>query len=132
MVITLILLFALSMTGATLNAQVSQSQSQSNLQQEYNFDNESGEKTIELKVGALIEMIGFNIQSQISSGSLEMSIFDPNGKRDGGFTLQAHENANSSGQEGSTNSQVIVTSGSNSNSNSSTNLTLFFRHFLKR
>ncbi len=86
-----IILTCLVLLASEVSSQENQSQTHSSLEQKFDFDNESGQKTIKLQVGQQMDMIGFNFQSTISSGSLEMSIFDPNGKREGGFILEAHE-----------------------------------------
>ena len=120
--ITLILLLGLFLSSIALDAQEADSQSHSNLQQEFDFDDESGEKVIKIEVGPSMNMIGFNFQSNISSGSLIMSIFDPNGKREGGFTLKAHGDISEDQQKEKKSS--VHLSHSNSSTNTSSNSTI--------
>ena len=86
------------------------SQSHSDLQQKFEFDYESGLKKVNLQIEPNMEMIGFNFQSEISSGSLIMDIIDPNGKKEGGFVLQAVNQKSGAGN------QIHINSGKNQNS----------------
>ncbi len=68
-----------------------QSQARSEFAQKFNFDKSTDEKEITLEVKTGTEMVGFEFTSEITGGHLIMTILDPNGKKEGGFELEAVE-----------------------------------------
>ncbi len=98
--------------SVSVSAQTSQSSShsQSHLSQEFTFDGETGDRQVVIDVHQETRMLSFMFQSKISAGNLTMNIFDPNGKGEGGFVLEAVEQV----EKGATNN-------SNQNSNQNSN-----------
>ena len=61
----------------------------SELQKEFRFEKETEEKEISFPAYTNTLDIGFFLKSQIGKGELKVFIYDPNGKKEGGFHLEA-------------------------------------------
>lgn len=96
-----------------LGTSFGQSQAQSEFTQQFNFDKSTDEKEVTLEIKTGTEMVGFQFTSEITGGHLIMTILDPNGKKEGGFELEAVESKG----DGSSHSS---SSNTNSNDNSHT------------
>ncbi len=88
------------------NNQISNSNSQSHFEKQFKFDRESDTKEIFIPVETGTKFLNFNFKGDIDAGILWISILDPKGKKEGGFTLEALDKKSSS---------------SNSNTNSNSN-----------
>lgn len=89
-------------------------QSTADLKGDLEFDQESEERVHDLQIGEDVESLHFSFLGRISGGSLRIRIYDPNGKREGGFQLECIDQESEPGTSGTQNS--------NRNRNSNTNV----------
>ena len=92
-------------------------QTYNRVNKEFRFQNESSTQEVNFEVGMDCKEIRFKCNGEISSGHLNILFIDPNGKKEGGFTLEAQDrssgtnsNSNSNSDEQS-NSYVFVFTG---------------------
>ena len=96
---------------------ISNSQSSSQINKDFKFNRESSNQQVTFEVGPDCEEFRFKCNGEISEGHLNIKIYDPNGKKEGGFTLEAvkkskgtNSNSNSNSDDNSS-SYVFVFSG---------------------
>lgn len=106
-----------------LSTLVSQAQSdelsEGHLTKEMKFDDETSEQKVTLKVNPLTKQLTFKFRGDIEHGKLIMTILDPNGKKEGGFELEATDSSENANTATSTVTSSGVTQSTSSSSSSS-------------
>jgi len=100
-----------------LPALVSAQDSDNSKKKDLKFDNESKKSEIKIKVNGDSKSLVFTFKGTVSKGDLNISLIDPEGKREGGFNLSTVR-----GSKGSGSSINITTNNKDGNAKSSVNI----------
>ena len=92
----------------------SNSRTTSEITKEFTFEGDNATEEMTIQVSSSISMIGFQFMGEIEMGKLEVTIFDPNSKKEGGFELTSKKASKDK-------DKTSVSSSSKSNSNAENN-----------